>query len=162
METSNNKHIIDINLNSPINNLSQSDNIILVNQDKKSIVEDFVCALKRKKNTNFSDIYFNNFLPEQTHLKGDSEVAISETSYPSLYQIVTEKKFTFVDGRESPEEKRKIQPMHNEHGLYPSFVDIIVAMNDKVRKRIGAQNYEHNGVYVSLDKITQKVVIQLP
>ena len=78
-----------------------------------------------------------------------------------MYQNVTEKKFTFYDGRESPEEKRKIQPMHNEHGLYPSIVVIIVAMNDKVRKRICARTYEHNGVYLSLDKITQKVAIHL-
>ena len=105
---------------------------------------------------------FTNFLPEQIHLKGEWEVAISEISYPSLYQDVTEGKFTFVDGRESPEEKRKIQPMHVEPGLYPSIVDIVVAMNDKVRKRIGAQKYKYNGIYVSVDKITQKVAIHLP
>ena len=105
---------------------------------------------------------FTNFLPEQIHLKGEWEVAISEISYPSLYQNVTEGKFTFVDGRESPEEKRKIQPMHVEPGLYPSIVDIVVAMNDKDRKRIGAQKYEYNGIYVSVDKITQKVAIHLP
>ena len=52
-------------------------------------------------------------------------------SYHSLYQNVTEGKFTFIDGRESPEEKRKIQPMHIEPGLYPSIVDIVVAMNDQ-------------------------------
>ena len=74
-------------------------------------------------------------------------------SYPSLCQNVTEGKFTFVDGRESPDEKRKIQPMHIEPGLYPSIVDIVVAMNDKIRKRIGAQNYEHNEIYVSVEKI---------
>ena len=105
---------------------------------------------------------FTNFLPEQIHLKGEWEVAISEISYPSLYQNVTEGKFVFVDGRESPEEKRKIQPMHVEPGLYPSIVYIVVAMNDKVRKRIGAQKYEYNGIYVSVDKITQKVAIHLP
>ena len=105
---------------------------------------------------------FTNFLPEQIHLKGEWEVAISEISYPSLYQNVTEGKFIFVDGRESPEEKRKIQPMHVEPGLYPSIVDIVLAMNDKVRKRIGAQKYEYNGIYVSVDKITQKVAIHLP
>ena len=105
---------------------------------------------------------FTNFLTEQLHLKGDWEVAISEISYPSLYQNVTEGKFTFLDGRESPEEKRKIQPMHIEPGLYPSIVDIVVAMNDKVRKRIGAQKYEYNGIYVSVDKITQKIAIHLP
>ena len=52
--------------------------------------------------------------------------------------------------------------MHIEPGLYPSIVDIVVAMNDKVRKRIGAQKYEHNGINVSVDKITQKIAIHLP
>ena len=79
-----------------------------------------------------------------------------------MYQNVTEGKFTFIVGRESSEEKRKIQPMHIEPGLYPSIVDIVVALNDKVRKRIGAQKYESNGVYVSVDKIIQKVAIHLP
>ena len=51
---------------------------------------------------------FTKFLPEQTHLREEWEVAISEKSYPSSYQNVTEEKFTFIDGRESPEEKRKI------------------------------------------------------
>ena len=111
-------------------------------------------------NKSFSS--FTNFLPERIHLKGEWEVAISEISYPSLYQNVTGGKFTFVDGRENPEEKRKIQPMHVEPGLYPSIVDIVVALNDKVRKRIGAQKYEYNGIYVSVDKITQKVAIHLP
>ena len=35
-------------------------------------------------------------------------------------------------------------------------------MNDKVRKRIGAQKDEYNGIYVSVDKITQKIAIHLP
>ena len=61
--------------------------------------------------------YFTNFQLEQIHLKGEWKVATSETSYPSLYQNVTERKFIFIDGRESPEEKRKIQPMHIEPGL---------------------------------------------
>ena len=77
---------------------------------------------------------FTSFLLEQIHLKGEWEVAISEISYPSLYQNVIEGKFTFIDGRESPEDKRKIQPMHIEPGLYPSIVDIVVAIIDKVRK----------------------------
>ena len=51
---------------------------------------------------------FTKFLPEQLHLKGEWEDAISEISYPSLYQTVTEGKFTFIDGRESPGEKEKI------------------------------------------------------
>ena len=105
---------------------------------------------------------FTNFLPEQIHLKGEWEVAISVISYPSLYQNVTEGKFTFVDGRESPEEKRKIVPMHFEPRLYPSIVDIVVAMNNKNPERLGAQAFENNGFYVSVDKITQKVAVHLP
>ena len=100
---------------------------------------------------------FANFLPKQIHLKGEWVVAISEISYPSLYQNVTEGKFSFIDGQESPEEKRKIQPMHIEPGLYPSIVDLVVVMNDKVRKRIGAQKYDYNGIYVSVDKIHKKL-----
>ena len=63
-------------------------------------------------------ISFTNFLPEQLHLKAEWEVAISEISYPSLYQNVTEGKFTFVDGRENSEENRKIVPMNIEPGVY--------------------------------------------
>ena len=79
-----------------------------------------------------------------------------------MYQNVTEGKFTFVDGRESSEEKRKIVPMNIEPGLYPSIVDIVVAMNNKIRERLGAQVFEYNGIYVSVDKITQKVAVHLP
>ena len=35
-------------------------------------------------------------------------------------------------------------------------------MNEKVRKRIGAQKNEYNGIYISVDKITLKVAIHLP
>ena len=59
-----------------------------------------------------------NFLPEQILLRRDWEVAISDISFPSLNQNVTEVKFTFVDGRENSEEKRKIVPMHIEPELY--------------------------------------------
>ena len=52
--------------------------------------------------------------------------------------------------------------MHIEPGFNPSIVDIVVAMADKVRKRIGAQKYEYNGIYVSVDKITQKIAFHLP
>ena len=46
--------------------------------------------------------------------------------------------------------------MHIDPRLHPSIFDILVAMNDKVRKRIGAQNFKYNGIHVSVDKITQK------
>ena len=85
-----------------------------------------------------SFIYFTNFLPEQKNLKGEWEVAISETSYPSFYQNVTEVTFNLTGGRESSEEKWKMQPMHIQPGLYPTIVDIVVARNEKVRKGIAA------------------------
>ena len=47
--------------------------------------------------------------------------------------------------------------MHYDPGLYPSTVDIVVALNDKVRNSIGAQKIEFNGIYVSVDKITKKM-----
>ena len=40
---------------------------------------------------------FTNFLPEQLNLDGQRGVAISEISYPSMYQNVTEGKFMFFD-----------------------------------------------------------------
>ena len=36
---------------------------------------------------------FSNFLPEQINLDGQWEVAISELSYPSMYQNITLGKF---------------------------------------------------------------------
>ena len=57
LKTSNNKHLIDLTLNSPRIRLNQSENIILDNRDTKQSIVDFVCALKRK-NTDFPDIYF--------------------------------------------------------------------------------------------------------
>ena len=92
-------------------------------------------------------------------MKVEREVALSEISYPSLYQNVTEGKFIFVDGRESSAEKRKIVPMNIEPGLNPSIVDIIVAMNNKIRERLGAQVFEYNGIDVSVDEVTQKLAV---
>ena len=80
---------------------------------------------------------------------------------PFLYQNVTEGKFTFVHDRESSEEKRKIVPMNIEPGLYPIFSDIVVAVNYKIRKRLGAEVFEYNGIYVSVVKITGKFAVHL-
>ena len=40
---------------------------------------------------------FTYFLPQQVNLEGQWEVAISEISYPSMYQNITEVKFKFFD-----------------------------------------------------------------
>ena len=49
--------------------------------------------------------------------------------------------------------------MHIELGLYPCF---LVAINTKIRECLGAQTFNHYGIYVSVDKITQKVAVHLP
>ena len=60
LKTGNNKHLIGLVMTSPRNKLSQSDNIILDNQDTKEHIVEFVCALKQKT-TNFPDNYFTIF-----------------------------------------------------------------------------------------------------
>ena len=56
---------------------------------------------------------FTNFLPEQLNLEGQWETATSEFFYPSLYQNVTEGKFTFFD--------EKFSKMSEFYYLEPSF-----------------------------------------
>ena len=58
--------------------------------------------------------------------------------------------------REAVLREKEDEQMHFEPGLYPSIIDIVVAMKDKVRKRLGAQKIEYNGIYVLMDKIGQK------
>ena len=64
---------------------------------------------------------FTNFLPEQLNLEGQWEVAISEISYPSMYQNVTEGKLMFFDKRLS----KTSEFYYLEPGLYPSITDIV-------------------------------------
>ena len=51
-----------------------------------------------------------------------------------------------MDGRESSDEKRKVETMQNGPDSFPSIVDIVVAMNDKILKAIGAQKINITGV----------------
>ena len=57
---------------------------------------------------------FTNFLPEQLNLDGQWDVAISEISYPSMYQNVTEGKFMFFD--------KKLSNSSEFHYLEPWFL----------------------------------------
>ena len=52
--------------------------------------------------------------------------------------------------------------MHTDPGLCPSFVDIVVAKNDKIRKSVGSQKFEYNGIHVSVDKMTEKKCHSFP
>ena len=66
-----------------------------------------------------------NFLQEQLNLDGQREVAISEISYPSMYQNVTEGTFMFFDKKLS----KSSEFYYLEPGLYPSVTDIVETMN---------------------------------
>ena len=97
---------------------------------------------------------FTNFLPEQLNLQGQWEVAISEISYPSMYQNITEGKFKFFD-----EELSKSTLTYNlEPGLYTSITDIVEAMNGLIQER---NSHNEICITVKVSRRTQKVVIML-
>ena len=97
---------------------------------------------------------FTNFLPEQLNLEGQWEVAISEISYPSMYQNVTEGKLMFFDKKLSNSSKF----YYLEPGLYPSFTDFVEAMNILIQER---HNHSENCIKVEASRRTQKVEIFL-
>ena len=57
------------------------------------------------------------------------------------------------------EEKRRIVPKHIEPGFYATIVDKVEANYNKIRERLGAQAFEYNGIYVSVDTIIEKVAV---
>ena len=97
---------------------------------------------------------FTNFLPEQLNLEGQGEVAISEISYPSMYQNVTEGKFMFFDKKFS----KSSEFYYLEPGLYASITDIVEAMNTLIQER---HNHSEECVTVKKSRRTQKVEIYL-
>ena len=97
---------------------------------------------------------FTNFLPEQLNLDGQWEVAISEISYPSMYQNVTEGKFTIFDKKLS----KSSEFFQLEPGLYPSITDIIEAMNIFIQER---HNHSESCIKIKVSRRTQKVEIYL-
>ena len=92
---------------------------------------------------------FTNFLPEQLNLEGQWEVAISEISYPSMYQNVTEGKFMFFDKKLS----KSSEFYYLEPGLYPSITDIVEVMNTLIQER---HNHSENCITVKVSRRTQK------
>ena len=97
---------------------------------------------------------FTNFLPEQLNLEGQRDVAISEQSYPSMYQNITEGKFKFFD-----EKLLNSTSTYNlEPGLYTSNTDIVEAMNRLIQER---NNHNETCITVKVSRRTQKVVIML-
>ena len=98
---------------------------------------------------------FTNFLPEQVNLEGQWEVAISEISYPSMYQNITEGYFKFLD-----EKLLKSTSTYSiEPGFYNSITDIVEAMNTLIQER---NNYNETCITVKVSRKTQKIVFMLP
>ena len=97
---------------------------------------------------------FTNFLPEQLNLECQWEVAISEISYPSTYQNVTEGKFMFFGKKLS----KSSEFYYLEPGLYPSITDIVEAMNALIQER---HNHSENCITVKVSRRTLKVEIYL-
>ena len=75
---------------------------------------------------------FTNFLPEQLNLEGQWELAVSEISYQSMYQNITEGFFKFFDKRLS----KSTSTYNLEPGLYTSITDIVEAMNTLIQEEI--------------------------
>ena len=97
---------------------------------------------------------FTNFLPEQINLEGQWEVAISEKSYPSMYQNITEGYFKFFDEKIS----KSTSTYNLEPGLYTSITDIVEAMNTLIQER---NNHNETCITVKVSRRWQKVVILL-
>ena len=97
---------------------------------------------------------FTNFLPEQVNLDGQWEVAISEFSYPSIYQNVTEGKFMFYDEKLS----KTTEAYYLEPDLCSSITDIVEAMNTLIQER---NNHRDTCVTIKDSRVTQKVKVFL-
>ena len=97
---------------------------------------------------------FTIFLPEQVNSEGHWEVAISELSYPSRYQNITEGYFKFLDEKLS----KSTSTYNLEPGLYTSITEIVEAMNTFIQER---NNRNETCITVKVSCRTQKVLIML-
>ena len=97
---------------------------------------------------------FTNFSQEQVNLEGQWEVAISEKSYPSVYQNITEGKFKFFDKKLS----KSMSTYSIEPGLYTSITDIVQAMNTLIQEK---NNHNETCITAKVSRRTQEVGIML-
>ena len=95
-----------------------------------------------------------NFLLEQVSLEGQWEVAISGISYPSMYQIVTEGKFKFLDEKLS----KSTTTYTLEPGLHTSITEILEAFISLIQEK---NNHSETCTTVKVSRRMQKVVIKL-
>ena len=95
-----------------------------------------------------------NFLPEQVDLEGQWDVAISEKSYTSMYQKLTEGYFKFFDKKLS----KSTSTYNLEPVLYTSITDTVEAMKTLIQER---NNHNETCITIKVSRRTQKVVIML-
>ena len=100
---------------------------------------------------------FINFLPEHFNLEGEWEVALTELSYPSLYQSITDGKFFYLDAA-TPDTKPS-DYYTIDAGLYPSISDIVNEMNKKIQER---EKYEKTPIKLKVNRITQRISLSHP
>ena len=93
---------------------------------------------------------FTNFLPNQVNLDGQWEVAISEISYPSMYQNVTEGKFMFYEEKLS----KTTEAYYFEPRLHSSIAPMVEAMNTLIQDR---NNHRDTFMTIKVSRVTQKV-----
>ena len=84
---------------------------------------------------------FTNFIPELVNLDDQWEVEVSEISYSSLYQNVTEGKFLFYE-----ENFSKTKDFYLEPGQYPSISDFVEAMNSLIQNKQSRQHLQQSGI----------------
>ena len=89
---------------------------------------------------------FTIFLPEQLNLEGQWVIAISEISYPSMYQNITEGIIKFFDEKLS----KSTSTYNLEPGLYTSITDIVEDMNRLIQER-----NNHNEICITV-KVSAK------
>ena len=104
---------------------------------------------------------FKNFLPEKINLDGEWEVAITELSYPSLYQNLpctkTEGKFFYLD--EATPDTKPSDYYTLDPGLYPSISDIVIEMNRTIQER---EKYEKTPIMLHVNKISKRISLSVP
>ena len=93
-------------------------------------------------------------LPEQVNLEGQREVEISEISYLSVYQTITEGNFKFFDEKIS----KSTSTYNLEPRLYTSITYIAQAMNTHIEEK---NNHNETCITVKVSRRTQKIVIIL-
>ena len=92
---------------------------------------------------------FTKIPAEQLNPEGQWEVAISEKSYPSIYQNVTDGKFMSFD----PKLSKSSDFYYLEPCVHPSTTDIVEAMNTLIHER---RKQSENCITVKLSRRTQK------